>query len=302
MILYPVTRMIHNSIAYPRVVGMTGSMWVPAMISFDNFRVALAVMDWQSSLPFTMMNVTVIMLLQMFSAALAGYAFARLKFRGMGIIFILVLLTFVIPSRFLFLPQGVLFRSFDPLGLFSFFGNGPIVLFGRPMALFLMSGLGMGIAGGLFIYIFRQFFRGLPKELEEAAYVDGSGVLRSFFTIVLPMAKPAFLTVGTLSFIWNWTDPHFFAQFNPDLRFMSLRIQTFDLITGGTPRIHQYMGMARTAGRLSIDVTTLPPGNPAYDAALMSASTFVSIIPLIILFLIVQKQFVQGVERSGIVG
>ena len=301
MIMYPLLRMLHSVFAHPRALGLVTSMWVPAMVSLDNLRVGIGVMDYWVALPFTILMVGFVMLLQLTNAALAGYAFARLRFKGIGILFVVVLITFVVPSRILMLPQGVLFRTFDPLWIFTIFGNGPINLFGRPITLFLMAGLGMGISSGLFIYIFRQFYRGLPKELEEAAYVDGAGVIRTFLTIVLPMAKPAFLTVGVLSFIWNWNDTHFTGQFNSDMRYLSLRVINLGTPDGGAPRIHQAINMARGAGRISNDVLTLS-SSIEYDAALMTVVTFLSIIPLVILFFIIQKQFIQGVERSGIVG
>jgi multiple sugar transport system permease protein len=301
MIMYPLLRMLHSVFAHPRALGLVTSIWVPAMVSLDNLRLLIAVMDYWVSLPFTILMVGAVMLLQLANAALAGYAFARLRFKGIGILFVIVLITFVVPTRILMLPQGVLFRTFDPLWIFTIFGDGPINLFGRPITLFLMAGLGMGISSGLFIYIFRQFYRGLPKELEEAAYVDGAGILRTFFTIVLPMAKPAFLTVGVLSFIWNWNDTHFTGQFNSDLRYLSLRAANLATPQGGTTMIHQAIGATRHAGRLPSDILVLS-SSMEYDAALLTVATFLSILPLIVLFFIIQKQFIQGVERSGIVG
>ncbi|MCL2286147.1 MAG: ABC transporter permease subunit, partial [Firmicutes bacterium] len=166
---------------------------------------------------------------------------------------------------------------------------------------FILSGTGMGIAGGLFIFIFRQFFRGLPKELEEAAYVDGAGFLRTFFTIVFPMAKPAFLTVGTLSFIWNYNDTHFPTLFNAGNNlYFSIRTQLLFVAQGGTSIVQNMISHARVAGRIAHETETL--STPVYDAAIRSVSTLVALLPLILLFLIIQKQFVQGVERSGIVG
>jgi len=302
MILVPILTMISYSFTHPRHIGTVGSLWIPAVISADNFRVAWAVMDVWRSVPYTTLLVSAVVILQIANAALAGYAFARLRFKGMGILFVFALVTFAVPSRVLLLPQGHLFRSFDPLGLFSLIGNGPINLMSRPAVLFLMAGLGIGIASGLFIYIFRQFFRGLPKELEEAAYVDGAGVIRTFLSVVLPMAKPGFLTVGVLSFIWNWNDTHFVGQFVPDLRHLSLRMATLRVVAGGTPRIHQYIGMARRDGRLPWSGITVLSTNPYYDNALLTVCTLITILPLLILFLIIQRQFVQGVERSGIVG
>jgi len=322
MILYPLLRMLTLVISHPRALGAVGGIWIPPMFSLDNFRVAFGVMDFWSTLLFTVRNVSTIMILQVLCAAFAGYAFARLRFKGMGFLFIMVLITFIVPAEVFMLPQRVLFQNFDIFGIlgavegtgaaqalgfsiggfrpFGWLVDGPVNMLGSPAAMFVLAGTGMGLAGGLFIYIFRQFFRGLPKELEEAAYVDGAGFLRTFFTIVFPMAKPAFLTVGTLSFIWNYNDTHFPTLFNPTNRYMSIRAQLLEQVQGGTSIMQNMISQARSAGRIAHEVESL--GTPLYDAALRQVSAFVAILPLIILFLIIQKQFVEGVERSGIVG
>ena len=300
MILYPLFRMLTLAITHPRALGAVGSIWVPSMVSLDNFRVAMGLMDFWNTLWFTVRNVSLIVVLQVFNAAFAGYAFARLRFRGMGILFLLVLVTFIVPMQVFMLPQRVLFQNFDIFGIISLVRGEPINLLGSPGAMFVLAGTGMGLSGGLFIYIFRQFFRGLPKELEEAAYVDGAGFVRTFFTIVLPMAKPAFLTVGTLSFIWNYTDTHFPTLFNPTNQYMSIRTQVLVQAQGGTPVIQNLISQARTAGRIAHEVVHLE--TIVYNASLRQVSNLVALLPLIILFLIIQRQFVEGVERSGIVG
>ena len=302
MLLYPILRMFSLAITHPYVLSTVGTIWVPSMMSFDNFRTAWAVMQFWPHFITTFTHVTLIMILATFNAALAGYAFAKLRFKGMNILFFLALLTFIIPTRALMLPQFVLFRNFDVFGIIALIRGEPLNLLGSPAAMFMMAGMGMGIAGGLFIYIFRQFFRGLPKELEEAAYVDGAGVLRTFFTIVLPMAKPAFMTVGTLSFIWTYNDNHFPSLFNPHGQYLRSRLATIGRLDTGTTPLQLSIAMARTAGTLSPDVTTLPHPNLAFDAAIVTVATLITMAPLIILFLIIQRQFVQGVERSGIVG
>jgi len=300
MILYPLLRMISLMISHPRALGAVGGIWVPPMISLDNFWVAYGVTEFWSVLAFTVRNVSIIVVLQVLCAAFAGYAFARLRFRGMGLLFVMVLITFILPSEVLMLPQRVLFQNFDIFGIITAIRGEPINMLGEPTAMFVLAATGMGVAGGLFIYIFRQFFRGLPKELEEAAYVDGAGFLRTFFTIVFPMAKPAFLTVGTLSFIWNYNDTHFPGLFHPTTRYMSMRIQQLGSLQGGTTVMQNMINSSRDAGRIAHDVVSLE--TLMYDAAIIQVSTLLAILPLIVLFLVIQKQFVQGVERSGIVG
>ena len=299
MILYPLLRMIANAIVHLHVIGSVGAFWIPPIPSFDNFIVAFHVMNFTEVFLFTMANITIVMVLQIVNSALAGYAFARLKFRGSGILFFFVILTIVVPMQALFLPQFILFARFDVFGLINLFTGSPLNLLNQTEAIFIMAALGQGISGGLFIFIFRQFFRGLPKELEEAAYVDGAGVIRTFLTIVMPMAKPGLLTVGTLSFIWNWNDNFFPTVFNNTDLYMRVRIANLNRPSpAGTSTMQQAIDFVRY--RIPHDTAILT--TPVYDATIANVTNILSIVPLIILFLLVQKQFVEGVERSGIVG
>jgi len=305
MLLYPLLRMIHLGITHPHAMGLVGSLWVPPMVSIDNFRTAWAVLDFWPHFWTTMSHMTLIMILQVVNAALAGYAFARLKFRGSGILFAFVLVTFVVPVQAMALPQRIMMQNFDVFGIITLIRGEPLNLLGQSAGMFIMSAFGMGLSAGLFIYIFRQFVRGLPKELEEAAYVDGAGFLRTFTTIVVPMAKPAFLTVGVLSFIWNYSSIHFINLFNPTGTYFLNRVNQLMTTFGGTPVIQGAINQALSAGRLSHSVVRLEmahEGVGAYNTAILQVASLIAILPMIILFLIIQKQFVQGVERSGIVG
>jgi multiple sugar transport system permease protein len=220
----------------------------------------------------------------MLSSALAGYAFARMPFRGRALLFAVVTLSIIVPPASYMLPQYVLFQQMN--------------LLQRPASLFLLAALGQGLSGGLFIYIFRQFFRGLPKELEEAAYVDGASLPRTFLRIVLPTARPAFITVGVLSFVWNWNDTTMPQLFNSTPNLLRVRLSSLSAYSGGTSNVQLAI-----SGALS----NLPPGiirmqSDAYDTVLLSVCSLLIIMPLIVFFLVIQKQFVEGVERSGIVG
>ena len=301
MILYPLLRMLTIAFTHPRAIGAVGGLWIPPMFSLDNLRVAFGLLDYWNVLWFTMWNVGIVVIFQIFNAAFAGYAFARLRFRGMGLLFFCVLLTFIVPMQVFMLPQRVLFQNFDMFGIVTLIRGEPLNLLGTPSVVFILAATGMGLSGGLFIYIFRQFFRGLPKELEEAAYVDGAGFLRTFLTIVLPMAKPAFLTVGTLSFIWNYNDLHLPTLFNPGNNFyFSVRVEQLISLQGGTSIMQNMIHAARSAGRISTEVLSL--NTAQYDTNVHQVVVLLALLPMIVLFLAVQRQFVQGVERSGIVG
>jgi multiple sugar transport system permease protein len=159
-----------------------------------------------------------------------------------------------------------------------------------------MSGLGMGIRSGIFIYIFRQFFRGLPKELEESAQLDGASVFRTFWNIMLPNARGALVTVGLFAFVWQWNDSYYASLFNV------ANMETFPLLTmqlinaaEGVERALFYAGGLDLIGQNIWD-------NPLFLALISNVSALLMMLPLLIMYLFVQKQFVESIERTGIVG
>lgn len=298
MILYSLLQLISASFTHPYDIGSTSSVWIPQSITLDNIKVAYTIMKYPKAFLYTLGSTTVVMILQMANAAFAGYSFARLRFRGSKLLFGLVILTIIVPPSSLMLPQYIYFRNFDIFGICKILLGKELNLLGEPSSLFILSALGQGLSSGLFVYIFCQFFRGLPKELEEAAHVDGAGFLRTFFRIVLPTAKPSFMTVGVLSFVWNWNDTYFPRLFNPTDNYLRVRLATLSTPSGGSSAVQVAIGNSIS----KIPPDTIKLASSAYDSVILKAGSLLAIIPLIIFFLIIQKQFVEGVERSGIVG
>jgi multiple sugar transport system permease protein len=221
-------------------------------------------------------------LLQLVSTSLAGYAFARLKFRGSGILFALALFTIVVPQTVISLP---LLRNLTEMKLV-----------GKPLTLFLMAGLGMGVKSGIFIYLFRQFYRGIPIELEEAASIDGANPFTVFWRIMLPNAKGAIITVALLAFVWQWNDYYFTTLFvsRSNLDYVTLTTQQVSVLYG----LQQALTDAGVWGLMGQDITK----NPLFTSMILNTSGILVMLPLLVLYFFVQKMFVQGIERSGIVG
>ena len=199
VILFPTIQQILMALRAPQDVNNPAVVWIPENWSILNIELSMMVLDYWDALLNTFKLSFVAMILQLASTALAGYAFSRLRFKGSNILFILVILTIVIPPQALSLAQYLYFRD--------------LKLIGKEGAIYLMSGLGMGIRSGIFIYIFRQFFRGLPKELEESAMIDGASVFRTFWNVMLPNARGAMVTVGLFAFVWQWNDAYFVKIF-----------------------------------------------------------------------------------------
>ena len=295
LILAPILSNIKTAVTHPADLGLKSSVWIPNRFSLQNIHVASLILNYYHVLPVTFFYTLALMLLQVGCTLLAGYSFARLKFRGQGIIFACVIVTIVVPSQVIMLPQYLYFRDFRLFGLIPLFNQGRgINMLNKPAVIYLLSALGMGLKSGLYIYIFRQTFRGLPRELEQAAYVDGAGFIRTFTSIVLPCARPGLITVGTLSFVWNWNDTSFLSWFDPKnvdnpmfmyaKRTASMK-EALDSISSKVPGTYTFL-----------------TSEPLYQSAEAKTCVLFVLIPLILLYLIVQRRFVQGVERSGIVG
>lgn len=202
-------------------------------------------------------------ILQVLVACVAGYGFARFNFKGKNTLFFLVILTLIIPPQTIMLPLYVRFRYF--------IGNISIIDSVWPMA--VMSATGLGLKNGLYIYLMRQFFRGMPKALDEAAYIDGAGPFRTFFSVMLPNATNMMITVFLFSFTWQWTDTTYNSMLMPNMTILS---NTVTNVTKG--------------------VTELIQQQTLYDTA-----SILMIFPLLIVFLFAQRYFIQGIERSGLV-
>ena len=233
-------------------------------------------------------------LLQTLSCSFVGYGFAKYKFKGAKLLFALVILTMIIPHKTLHLSLFMKFRFFDlgigKVGLLSLLGKiipnigkwqvGPISLINTYIPLFILSATALAFKNGLFIFMMRQFFRGVPDELEESAYIDGYGPIKTFFRIVVPISVPMMITVFLFAFSWQWTDNFY--------------VNTFFTSTG--PKLMP--NIISIPKSLDTDYA----GKSLYEAAIRNTCGLLILYPLIIVYLFCQRYLVQGIERSGIVG
>jgi len=173
------------------------------------------------------------------------------------------------------------FKNFDPLGLCTLIFGKPLSFMGTPVPMYIMTVLGCGLRSGLYIYIFNQFFRGLPKEIEEAALVDGAGTWYTYFNIMLRNAMPSVITVAVFSMVWQYNDT-FFAKL-----FLIPQDQAIGL-------------------RMSSLVTNIANQFQIYDKTIqnlyLDAGIVLMMVPIVLIYVFLQKYFIEGVERSGIVG
>lgn len=273
--------------------------------------------------------------IQTFVCCLIGYGFAKFKFKGSNILFLLVMLTMIIPHQTLRYSMTMGFRFFDIFGFVRLFKGGGIEFFGHNIMelgegvanffenlnvlpdqiqwgkyvdargldqwkvdmavtqngidltetyfpLVLLSLGGLAFKNGLYIFLLRQFFRGIPDELEESAYMDGSGPVRTFVQIILPLSVPMMITVFMFAFCWQWTDVFYTTNLLGTLAQESLLPS---LVSFEPPML----------------MSTVPSAhNFAYLPAIHNTAGLMIIFPLVILYSFFQRFLVQGIEQSGL--
>jgi len=230
---------------------------------------------------FNSLQLTVLVsVLQLVSCTAIAYGFARFEFPGKNLFFGLVVLTLVIPPQLLMIPYYLHYRYFDFYGLIAKPG---LNLLGTFWPFVLTSLTGTGFRNGLFIYIMRQFFKGMPRDLEDAAYVDGAGPLRTFFTIMVPGAIPAQVVVFLFAFVWQWNDYFLTKVFIGSKKVLAVTLE----------------GLVQNV----FDKSLIPSGTgSAYASVLENTGSLLFMAPLIILYILLQRYFIESVERTGLVG
>ncbi len=212
-------------------------------------------------------------LVTVFSSAIIGYGLARFDFKLKKLILALMLLVYVLPKTLLFISRSQLYST---LGLK-----------GTMFALWVPSFMGQGVQATFFILIFFQFFKMMPKQIEESAYLDGANTLSIFFRIAVPMAVPAFVIALTYGFAVNWNE-----LFLTNI-YLDGNIKTIPMLLQG---LQAAWG---SAADYSVGGDFV---NVDFTEAKAFAGTMLSIMPLVIMYGIVQRYFIESIDKSGITG
>lgn len=211
IVIYPLLYMISGAIKSSDALLDVTRIWVPKYTSTENFKTAFSAMNFPSALKRTLSLQVISAVIEVFSCSMIAYGFARFKFRGKGIAMVILIVSLLIPVQMYSLPLAVNYRNLDFFGIFGFIADLTGVdlrldVYNTNFTFWLPSVFGVGIRSGIIIYIYIQFYSGLPYELEEAAYVDGAGLFRTYFNIALPSASVVIVTVTVLSMIWHWNE------------------------------------------------------------------------------------------------
>lgn len=265
---------------YDKSVGIIPRDW-----TLQNLRVVISKINFGESAVNTVLISVIAAITQAISCTLVGYGFARFKFPLKNLLFGGVILVLVIPVEVIITPLFLNYRYFDILGIFKLVNGEGINLLDSIWP-FLINGITcMGLKNGLYIYLMRQFYRGVPKELEEAAKIDGAGYARTFYEVMFPMGRPILFVIIILSFVWQWTDSFYSSWFYSSGKVLAVQVAN----------LSENLAVAKA-------LTGMDQLDARMASMLNGVGSLLLMVPLIVLYIFTHKNLVGGIERSGIVG
>lgn len=259
VVLYPAVWMIASSFKPSSEIVGNAAIW-SENFSFDNFIKAMDGIGGISTLQFfgnSLFLAVASVIGVVFSSTMTAYAFTRINFPGRKFFFTMMVMTLLLPFHVIIIPQYIVFQQ---VGLVDTY-----------VPLLLGKFLG---AEAFFVFLMVQFMRNLPKELDEAARIDGAGHIRIFCSIMLPLMKPSIITASIFAFIWSWNDflgPLLYLN-TPDKYPLPLAL------------------------RLFVDQTQ------SSDYGAMIAMSVLALLPVLLFFLIFQRHIIEGVSTQGLKG
>ena len=252
--------------------------FIPRNFTLENYRYVIRETEYLKALTNTVFISLLCAVLQTLSCAMIGYGLAKFKFKGRGFIMAIAIFTMIVPPDATINALYMNFKFFNPMGVLGLFTDNLPNLLDTAYPLTLLSATGFALKNGLYIILMRQFFKGVPDEMLEAAEVDGAGCIRTFFKIILPMAIPMLSIIFVLSFAWQWTDSYY----------SSLLFQDLDVLSNTINAVAQIGGEGYAGSK--------------YSSVLINTSSVLILAPLILFYLFAQKLNVQSIERTGLVG
>ena len=331
IVLFPFLTKIAGSLMAPEDFVDVTVRLIPRNFTLDIYKYIISELDYWEAFGNTFTLAFSTALIQTFICCLIGYGFAKFKFKGRNLIFMLVMLTMIVPHQTIRFSMFMEFSYFDVFGIVRLLKGGGIEIFGWNVTelgegvktffegleclpdriqlmpyvkenganafrldmeitqaginicntyipFILLSLTGLAFKNGLYIFMLRQFFRGVPDELEESAYMDGAGTFRTFIQIILPLSVPMMVTVFLFAFCWQWTDTFYTGVF-----------------------------FNNSNTNLLVDIVGIPPslkleyaGQSLYYTAIRNTCGLLIIMPLVVLYAFGQKFLVQGIENSGL--
>lgn len=285
IILFPVFRMISDAFTPESDALDPSVVWLPKHPTWENFKTVYSMLHMPGSFFYTLLFQMVSALLEVAICSVTAYGLARFQFKEKKLLEFILLLTILVPLPMIIIPMTMNYSHLDLFGILRMIGEaiGKEIrpnLLNSVLAFWLPSILGVGLQSGILIYIYRQFFRNIPHELEEAASIDGAGPLRTFLGIVVPSSGVVFLTVTIFAVIWHWNDAYMPMMFLTENYPFSIAVTMIST-------------------ELVLD-DMLSYGAQANGIIMAGCTIFIT--PMFILYMILQKKFIKSIDRVGIVG
>ncbi len=289
IILYPLIYMVSCSIKGAMDFYDPNVFWVPKHFTLAWYDYADQCINFFSAIFNTVIYEMVAAFLEILSCSLVAYGLARFKFRGQKILMAFLILTILIPDQMIIIPKIMNFSNLDFFGIVSLInsltGAGiRINILNTGFVFYLPSLFAIGLRSGIIIYIYMQFYKGLPRELEEAAWIDGAGLFKTYTKIALPSSGVVITTVTIFSVIWHWNDYYLAIMFMNDFDAMPIAVRLSnvrDVIS--TVLNYSYSKSINTTG-------------------IVAASCVLFVLPMLVMYIILQKKFVKSIDRVGITG
>lgn len=287
IVIYPLLYMILTSITQESAFISSRRIWLPDQVTFSFYSKIIEIIDYFKALLSTVKYGVVAALIEVCSCAFAAYGFSRFKFKSKKFFTAMLFLTILIPTSMIIIPLAVNYAHLDFFGILGLFYKLTGVdlrvnILNTPWSFWLPSLFGIGLRSGIIIYIYMQFFKGLPGEFEEAAYVDGAGPLRTFLQIIIPSSTVVILTVTVFSLIWHWNDYQMATMFMSEDMPLSVSL----------------LNLPDNLGIYGYHISDSDPR----AISLMMAACVLFILPLLVFYMIVQHWFIESVDRVGITG
>ena len=274
--LYPILYMISTSLMNRDDLLDTSIKWIPSTLFLSNYIDAARSMDFWASLGKGLLIAGLPTLCNVLVCMVIGYGFASFNFKGKTILMGLLIFSYILPSQVTMIPTYVLYNN--------------VKILGTIWAFILPALFGNGLNAPIFILIFYQFFKQVPKVLIEAAKIDGAGYFKSFVRIAVPSAAPAILTVFLFSFVWYWNESYLTELYvrglttHSDWTNLVIQLKNFTTNYNDT--------RATGTGTMATDL----------NETIRLAATMLSVLPLMIMYFFLQRHFVESIDRTGITG
>ena len=268
--LEPIFEMISKSIMTTKDLIDPSITWIAKHATLDNFKNAIGTLDIPTSILNSIWYSALLAIAQTFVSATTGFALSRYTFRGRNFWFVMLIIAFILPVPLLTVPRIMMFSTAESILGFK--------LINTVVPQFLLALLGQGTYSTMLVLIFYNFFNMIPKSLEEAAMIDGAGSLKVFYHVAIRLSMSTILVVFLFSFVFNWNETY-----------------TTNILTGDALEL--------LPGRLSLfDNGSTSNAVSELNEAIKMAATLIAIAPLLVLYACVQRQFIEGIENTGITG